>query len=117
MTIGRSELDQVEDYANVLTSNPQFASSTAQWDLILVGTKLDDVATNRINNDGAELGKFWGPKYPAGGPRVTAYVRRCPVRPRPTERINKLGTHPVDRASRPAPSSNPQVYGHYQNSC
>jgi len=78
ITIGRTELDQVEDYANVLTSNPQFASATGQWDLILVGTQLDDVATNRINNDGAELGKFWGPKQPQGGPRVTAYVRRWP---------------------------------------
>ncbi|MGI9001749.1 MAG: ATP-binding protein [Pseudonocardia sp.] len=78
ITIGRTELNQVEDYANALISNPQFASSTAQWDLILVGTQLDDLATNRIDNDGAELGKFWGPKQLQGGPRVTAYVRRWP---------------------------------------
>jgi len=55
--IGRKELDQVEDYANVLTSNSQFSSATAQWDLILIGTQLDDVATNRIHNEGFELGK------------------------------------------------------------
>ena len=76
ITIGRKELDQVEDYANVLTSNPQFSSATAQWDLILLGTQLDDVATNRIHNDGLELGEFWGPKQALGGPRVTAFVRR-----------------------------------------
>ena len=76
ITIGRKELDQVEDYANVLTSNPQFSSATAQWDLILLGTQLDDVATNRIHNEGLELGEFWGPKQALGGPRVTAFVRR-----------------------------------------
>ncbi len=74
--IGRKELDQVEDYANVLTSDSQFNSATAQWDLILVGTQLDKVATNRIHNEGDELGEFWGPKQAPGGPRVTAFVRR-----------------------------------------
>lgn len=54
----------------------QFSSATAQWDLILIGTQLDDVATNRIHNEGFELGKFWGPKPAPGGPRVTAFVRR-----------------------------------------
>jgi|SRR6266542_2060302 len=76
ITIGRKELDQVEDYANVLASHPQFSSSTAQWDLILVGTQLDDLVKKRIHKDGVELGTFWGPEPEPGAPRVRAFVRR-----------------------------------------
>ena len=76
ITIGRHELDQVEDYGNAIFSGPQFSSSTAHWDLILVGTALDDVAENRIFKEDFELGKFWEPSPKAGRPRVTAYVRR-----------------------------------------
>jgi hypothetical protein len=67
-------LDQVEDYGNAILSGPQFSSSTAHWDLILVGTALDDVAENRIFKDDFELGRFWEPTPKAGRPRVTAYA-------------------------------------------
>jgi Histidine kinase-, DNA gyrase B-, and HSP90-like ATPase len=76
ITVGRKELDQVEDYGNAILSGPQFSSSTAQWDLILVTTGLGDVAQNRIHDDDFELGRFWGPQPKPGQPRVTAYVRR-----------------------------------------
>lgn len=76
VTIRRTELDQLEDYGNAILSRPQFSSSTAQWDLILIGADLDDVARNRILKDDFELGKFWGPQPKPGQPRVTAYVRR-----------------------------------------
>jgi hypothetical protein len=61
ITVGRKELDQVEDYANAILANPQFSSSSAHWDLILVATRVDDVVRNRIQNDDFELGRFWGP--------------------------------------------------------
>jgi hypothetical protein len=76
ITVGRKELDQVEDYANAILSNPQFSSSTAHWDLILVATSFDDVVQNRIRDDDFELGRFWEPARKPGQPRVTAYVRR-----------------------------------------
>ncbi len=76
ITVGRKELDQVEDYANAILSNPQFSSSTAHWDLILVAASFDDVVKNRIQDDDFELGRFWGPSHKPGQPRVTAYVRR-----------------------------------------
>lgn len=75
ITVGRKELDQVEDYANAILRNPQFSSSTAHWDLILVATSLDDVVRNRIEDEDFELGRFWGPRQKPGQPRVTAYVR------------------------------------------
>lgn len=76
ITIGRRELDQVEDYGNAIVSGPQFSSSTAQWDLILVGTALDDVADNKIFKEDFELGRYWEATPKPGRPRVTAYVRR-----------------------------------------
>lgn len=74
--VGRNELNQVEDYGNSILAGPQFNGSTAQWDFILVATDMDDVARNRVQEDGFELGKFWGPPPRTGQPRVTAYVRR-----------------------------------------
>lgn len=76
ITVGRKELDQVEDYGNAILSGPQFSSSTAHWDLILVTASLDDIAQNRIHGDDFELGRFWAPAPKPGQPRVTAYVRR-----------------------------------------
>lgn len=37
ITLGRTELDQVEDYANTILQKPVFATDKASWDLILVG--------------------------------------------------------------------------------
>ncbi len=74
--IGRKELDQVEDYANAISTNPQFGGSTAQWDIILVGARLDDVAKNRIRTNGQDVGRFWAPEPKPGAPRLTAYVRQ-----------------------------------------
>lgn len=76
ITVGRKELDQIEDYADVIVSTPQFASSTAHWDLILVAGDFDRIAQNRISEDGLELGRVWGPTQKTGQPKVTAYVRR-----------------------------------------
>lgn len=76
VTVGRKELDQIEDYANAIISTPQFSSSTAHWDLILVAGGFDEVVRNRIPEDDLELGRFWGPTRKAGQPKVTAYIRR-----------------------------------------
>ena len=76
VNVGRKELDQVEDYGNAILSGPQFSSSTAQWDLILVATSIDEIAQNRILGDDFELGRFWAPTPKPGQPRVTAHVRR-----------------------------------------
>lgn len=74
--LGRRELDQVEDYANVVLSNAAFASDRADWDFILVGIDYDDVVANRIEDESLDRGKFLGPAPKPGRPRVRAYVRR-----------------------------------------
>ena len=48
ITVGRKELDQIEDYADVIVSTPQFASSTAHWDLILVAGDFDRSAESHL---------------------------------------------------------------------
>ncbi|WP_427888642.1 ATP-binding protein [Kribbella sp. GL6] len=75
--VGRKELDQVEDYCNVLVENPQFHSDSAEWDIILVCTDMQAIAARRIHPDGLATGKFWAQaERPAGTPKVTAHVRR-----------------------------------------
>lgn len=76
ITLGRKELDQVEDYANVVLSNPAFASDRADWDFILVGTDYDDVVENRFDESTRALGQFLAPASKPGRPHVRAYVRR-----------------------------------------
>ncbi|MGO9650710.1 ATP-binding protein [Mycobacterium sp.] len=74
--LGRSELDQVEDYANTVLSNSALATDKAEWDFVLVGTDMDDVARRRVRNNDFEVGQFWGPEPEPGQPRVRAFVRR-----------------------------------------
>lgn len=76
ITLGRAELDQVEDYANVVMDNAAFASDRATWEFVLVGTGWDTVAENRISTEHRETGQFYGPPAKSGGPTVRAYVRK-----------------------------------------
>jgi histidine kinase/DNA gyrase B/HSP90-like ATPase len=73
VTITRTELDQVEDYANVIVGNPRFATGGTYWDVILLGTDMDAVARNRITDPASGL--FWA-KDVDGGPVVRMYLRR-----------------------------------------
>jgi Histidine kinase-, DNA gyrase B-, and HSP90-like ATPase len=76
IVIGRKELDQVEDYGNAIVANSHFQSPTSQWDIVLIGTQLDTVATNKIHPEAKALGRFWAPDQVDGGPLVRCYVRR-----------------------------------------
>ena len=76
IVIGRKELDQVEDYGNAIVGDPQFMGASSQWDIILIGTQLDSVATNKIHPNAKALGRFWAPDPVDGGPLVRCYVRR-----------------------------------------
>lgn len=71
--IGRDELDQVEDYANVILDNAAFDTGRSSWDFILVGVNVAEVARRRIMSD-REDGLFWENSEP-GRPHVRAFVR------------------------------------------
>lgn len=76
ITTGRTELNQVEDYANTVLDHAAFASDTAVYDFILVVTDYDKVTDHRIFKDKRELGQFLDPEKQPGRPAVRAYVRR-----------------------------------------
>jgi len=74
--ITRAELDQVEDYANVIVGNPRFATGGTYWDVILLGTDVDAIARNRITDPASGL--FWA-KDVDGGPTVRMYLAVGPT--------------------------------------
>jgi hypothetical protein len=76
ITLGRKELDQVEDYANVVLKNAAFAADKAEWDFILIGTDYHSVVGNRLSTESQTLGQVLAPDRKAGRPRVRVCVRR-----------------------------------------
>jgi hypothetical protein len=76
ITLGRKELDQVEDYANTILEKPVFATDKASWDLILVGTDYDSVVENRFTEGARSQGLVLNPPIKRGKPTVRVFVRR-----------------------------------------
>lgn len=76
ITIGRREVDQVEDYANAILSNSAFKSSSAKWDIILVVNDYDNVVRRRINEEHRSTGLVFEPPHESGIPDVRVFVRR-----------------------------------------
>lgn len=72
LTIGRKELDQVEDYLNALRKQPDFSHTATTWHFYLITTEYDDAIEARITQSDrprgvAQLGdnytvwvKTWG---------------------------------------------------------
>ena len=73
--IGREQLDQVEDYMNAILKDPQFAVNAGQWDIVLLGTKIDDVARNRITQENRASGQLWE-QGEEDGPHVRVFLRQ-----------------------------------------
>ncbi|MEU1956306.1 ATP-binding protein [Nocardia rhamnosiphila] len=76
ITIGRKEVDQVEDYANAVLSNNAFKSDNAIWDIILVVNDFDDVVRRRIKEEYRSTGLVFEPPHEPGLPQMRVYVRR-----------------------------------------
>jgi hypothetical protein len=75
VTAGRSEIDQIEDYANTVHENRAFASGSSAWDVILVVTDYDTVVRNRLENN-RDDGRVKEIQAELDKPRVTYFVRR-----------------------------------------
>lgn len=76
ITLGRTELNQVDDYANAVLEKSAFATDKATWDIILVGTDFDSVVENRFIPGHRSEGLVLGPDAKPGRPRVRVFVRR-----------------------------------------
>ena len=69
----RTELDQIEDYANSIATNSAFATQSATWDIVLLVTDIDEVVSNRFLDP--NTGLIQDINHP-GKPRVRSFVRR-----------------------------------------
>jgi hypothetical protein len=72
----RKEIDQVEDYAHVVLSNPAFTGEGATWDFVLIVTDYDDLVRGRVHDEDRGRGRFLAPEKKLDRPLVRAYVRR-----------------------------------------
>ena len=56
LTIGRKELDQVEDYMNAIRVQPDFSHTDTTWNFFLVTSEYDDAVEARITQSGRAKG-------------------------------------------------------------
>ncbi len=76
ITLGRKELNQVDDYADTILEKSVFATDKATWDIILVGTDYDSVVENRFIAGARSQGLVLSPEPRPGRPRVRVFARR-----------------------------------------
>nr|WP_095971827.1 ATP-binding protein [Rhodococcus erythropolis] len=77
ISIGRTELDQVEDYANAIVDDPRFHGNGTTWDIILVGTEIEPAAQRRVHEGHLPTGRVHHvDPSPAGAPEVNIFVRK-----------------------------------------
>jgi hypothetical protein len=58
LRIGRKELDQLEDYVNSILSQPDFISTSTNWNFYLVTSEYDGVVGERITQENRPVGLF-----------------------------------------------------------
>jgi hypothetical protein len=58
LTIGRKELDQLEDYVNSILAQPDFVNTSTNWNFYLVTSEYDDVVKERITQENRPVGLF-----------------------------------------------------------
>jgi hypothetical protein len=68
VTIDRKEMDQIEDYAAAVAADPRFDLEAVQWDFVLIGTNLSELARRRASPPDRPRGLWL--QEPAPGVRV-----------------------------------------------
>ncbi|AZO51985.1 hypothetical protein EJ073_20525 [Mesorhizobium sp. M4B.F.Ca.ET.058.02.1.1] len=58
ITVGRKELDQLEDYANAILAQPEYINTSTNWNFFLVTGNYDDSIKARITQSGRPVGLF-----------------------------------------------------------
>jgi Histidine kinase-, DNA gyrase B-, and HSP90-like ATPase len=56
LTIGRKELDQLEDYVNSILAQPDFVNTSTNWNFYLVTSEYDGVVRERITQENRPVG-------------------------------------------------------------
>lgn len=58
LTIGRKELDQLEDYVNAIKAQPEYNDTSNTWTFYLVTGEYDETVKGRITQSGRPVGLF-----------------------------------------------------------
>lgn len=81
LTVGRKELDQLEDYVTAILKQPDFVNTSTSWNFFLVCTEYDDVSKERATQDGRPLGLVIDkPNYKVWLKSWAEIVRDCEAR-------------------------------------
>jgi hypothetical protein len=56
LVIGRKEVDQLEDYVNAILAQPDFVTTSTNWNFYLVTSEYDDVVKERITQENRPAG-------------------------------------------------------------
>jgi len=76
ITIDRGEVNQVEDYANVIAEDPRFHNQGGSWDIILVGSKVSPLMQRRIKGENKSTGLVQAIEASDGVPEINIYIRK-----------------------------------------
>ena len=81
LKIGRKEVDQLEDYVNVILSQPDFVNTSTTWNFFLVGSEYDEVIKERITQDDRPQGLMTDkPNYKVWVKSWAEIIRDCESR-------------------------------------
>lgn len=58
LSVGRKEMDQLEDYVNALVSQPDFINTSTSWNFYLVTSEYDEVVGKRVTQQERPVGLF-----------------------------------------------------------
>jgi hypothetical protein len=58
LSVGRKELDQLEDYVNAMLIQPDFVNTSTNWNFYLVSGEYDDVVRERVTQKERPVGLF-----------------------------------------------------------
>lgn len=59
LTLGKKELDQIEDYAITVADNPMFDKAVTKWHFILLGQDFDKFVVTKLRNRTQGIGNFF----------------------------------------------------------
>lgn len=59
LTLGKKELDQIEDYAMTVTDNPTFDKAVTKWHFILLGQDFNKYVVNKLKNKTQGVGNLY----------------------------------------------------------
>jgi hypothetical protein len=81
LTVGRKELDQLDDYVTAIIGQPYYVPATTSWNFYLVTTEYAATVAHRINQERRPPGLYIdGPNYKVWVKQWSELIRDCEAR-------------------------------------